>query len=272
MNNISEIIKKRKSTRTYNGIALKPEHRKSLEDFFNSNNKGIYNDQIDLFIKENKSGEKQLKINYGLVSGQSAFMLAKVKSSVISRVNYGYVMEKTVLKATELGISTCWIGYFDSNYFTEVKLEKGFQIPAIVIMGYSGDKPSIVDRLSRFSANSAHRKNWEQLFFEYGSEKPLTTASVGRYADSLEMLRLAPSSGNTQPWRIFFDANNNKFHFYKEPISKAYEAIGLHDVDMGIAISHFELMCAQNGLKGTWEIENMKELKNYQYIISWKSI
>jgi hypothetical protein len=30
------------------------------------------------------------------------------------------------------------------------------------------------------------------------------------------MVRLALSSGNTQPWRVFFDDTTNEFHFFKK--------------------------------------------------------
>jgi hypothetical protein len=111
------------------------------------------------------------------------------------------------------------------------------------------------------------------LFFNYKLETPLTPESVKKYTDSLEMVRLAPSSGNTQPWRVFFDDNANEFHFYKKPISNRYEIRGLHDIDMGIAMSHFELTSLQNHLSGSWiknVKENVKTIDDLQYIMTWK--
>jgi hypothetical protein len=88
------------------------------------------------------------------------------------------------------------------------------------------------------------------------------------------MARLAPSSGNTQPWRVFFDETANEFHFFKKSISKRYELKGLHDIDMGIALSHFELTSLQNGLSGRWlkyANENVDSIEDLQYIMTWKS-
>jgi hypothetical protein len=87
------------------------------------------------------------------------------------------------------------------------------------------------------------------------------------------MLRLAPSSGNTQPWRVFFDETMNEFHFYKKVISKRYELTGVHDIDMGIALCHFELTSLQNGLSGRWlkhAGENVDPVDDLQYIMTWK--
>jgi hypothetical protein len=87
------------------------------------------------------------------------------------------------------------------------------------------------------------------------------------------MVRLAPSSRNTQLWRVFFDNEANEFHFFKKIISKRYESRGLHDIDMGISLSHFELTSLQNGLSGSWlkqKKENVNLIDDLQYIMTWK--
>jgi hypothetical protein len=102
---------------------------------------------------------------------------------------------------------------------------------------------------------------------------PLTPEYVKKYSDSLEMVRLAPSSGNTQPWRVFFDDTTNEFHFFKKSISKRYELRGLHDIDIGIALCHFELTSLRNGLSGNWlkhAKENVDSIDDLQYIMTWK--
>jgi nitroreductase len=102
---------------------------------------------------------------------------------------------------------------------------------------------------------------------------PLTPEYAKKYSDSLEMVRLAPSSGNTQPWRVFFNDSANEFHFFKKMKNKRYELRGLHDIDMGIALSHFELTSLQNGLSGRWikqTKENVNSIEDLQYIMTWK--
>jgi hypothetical protein len=187
--------------------------------------------------------------------------LGTAKSTTASRVNYGYLMEKVVLKATEMNLSTCWIGAFDSTYFNDVLIEDGFDIPSIVIVGYSDDKPTYQDKFLRFSVNASKRQGWDKMYFNYKLKTPLTPEHIKKYSDSLEMVRFAPSSGNTQPWRVFFDETMNEFHFFKKVISKRYELSGVHDIDMGIALCHFELTSLQNGLSGSW-LKHAKENVN----------
>jgi len=270
---IIENIKKRISTRTFNQVALKTADKKNLESFINENNKGLENEVLNFQIIEKHDVDKQMKLDYGIIKGHNAYILGTSKTSLASRVNYGYLMEKVVLKATEMNMSTCWIGVFDSKYFNEVSIEDGFDIPSIVIVGYSNDKPTYQDKFLRFSINASKRNSWDKLFFDYILKMPLNPEDVKKYSDSLEMVRLAPSSGNTQPWRVYFNDITNEFHFFKKIISKRYELRGVHDIDMGIAMSHFELTSLQNGLSGSWlkyEQENINSIDDLQYIMTWK--
>ncbi len=270
---IKEIIKSRYSCRTYIQTALKPADKENLERFIFENCRGLEDETVNFRIIEKNDSEKQLKLNYGMIQGHNTYVLGTSKSSIDSRVNFGYLLEKVVLKATETGISTCWIGYFDYGFFNEISIEAGFEIPALIIAGYSEEKQPYLDKFVRFAINATKRTGWDKLFFDYKLRTPLNPGQVIKYSDSLEMVRLAPSSGNTQPWRVFFDETENEFHFFKKPISKRYESRGLHDVDMGIALSHFELMSLQNELSGKWlKHANgiVKSMDDLQYIRTWK--
>jgi nitroreductase len=268
---IIEIINKRKSCRTYRHVALTTADKKNLESFIAENSKGFENEIINFRIIEKNDADKQLKLDYGMIQGHNTYILGTTKSTTPSRVNYGYLMEKVVLKATEMNMSTCWIGVFDSKYFNEISIEEGFDIPSIVIVGYSDDKPTYQDKFLRFSVKASKRQSWNKLFFNYKLKSPLTPENIKKYSDSLEMVRLAPSSGNTQPWRVFFDETMNEFHFFKKVINKSYELRGIHEIDMGIAMSHFELTSLQNGLSGRWlKKENVDPTDELQYIMTWE--
>jgi nitroreductase len=270
---IIEIIKKRKSCRTFSHVSLTPADKKNLESFIIKDRKGFENEVVNFRIVEKNNADKPMKLDYGIIKGHNTYILGTTTSTTESRVNYGYLMEKILLKASEMNLSTCWIGAFDRNYFNEVAIVDGFDIPSLIIVGYSDDKPTYQDKLLRFSVKASKRQGWDKMFFYYKLKTPLTTESVKKYSDSLEMLRLAPSSGNTQPWRVFFDETMNEFHFYKKVISKRYELTGVHDIDMGIALCHFELTSLQNGLSGRWlkhAGENVDPVDDLQYIKTWK--
>ena len=268
-----ETIKKRKSCRTFNKDVINYAIVKILDDYLNINSKTITGEMIQLSIVQKSLEDKKLKLDYGGIKGQTTYLLGTTVSSHYSRINYGYIMEKVVLKAIDLGLSSCWVGTFDKNYFRDIKVEEGHEIPGIVILGFPDYKPTRWDKIIRFSVKASKRNSWENLFFNYNMNTPLTPENVNNYRDSLEMVSLAPSSGNTQPWRIYYDEKTHEFHFFKKIINKKYEESGMHDIDMGIALSHFELTSVQKGLSGKWVIvdkEKIKQPDDLEYIITWK--
>jgi len=268
-----ETIKKRKSCRTFNKDVVNYAIVKVLEDYISRNRKLINGEIIDLCIVQKSFDDKKMKLDYGVIKGQTTYLLGTPVSSQYSRINYGYIMEKVVLKAFKLGLSSCWIGSFDKNYFSDINVEKGHEIPGIVILGFPDYKPTRWEKIIRFSMKASKRNSWENLFFNYNLSTPLLPEKIKKYTDSLEMVRLAPSSGNTQPWRIYYDEKTSEFHFFKKIINKRYEESGMHDIDMGIALSHFELTSIQKGLSGNWVIkekDTIKQSEELEYIITWK--
>ena len=270
---IENLIQQRKSCRTYTSESLKPTDKKALKEFISSHKTGINNESVDFILLEKSETEIPMKIPYGLIRGNKTYILGKTLPTPMARTNYGYLLEKIVLKATELGLGTCWVGLFDKEYFNDIQVESNLHIPSILVIGYSIEKMPIKERLIRKAVNADKRKPWETLFFNYETGKALNPESISAYVEPLKMARLAPSSGNTQPWRVFYSSGTNEFHFMKKVSNPSYEAKGMHDIDMGIAMSHFELMATQKGLSGSWQIHDVttiNQIDDLQYIISWK--
>lgn len=270
MKNIVETIKKRHSTRVFKTIPINTSEKEQLKNHIDSNCNGIFGEQINISLVE-KIPEKdgRMKLNYGLIKNHSTYLLGKIENNSFARVNYGYVMEKLVIKATELGLESCWIGYFDHNYFSEFSIENDKQIPALVIVGKAEKHPTVTERLMSSFVRANHRNEWRQLFYNEEMQE-LNPEEISTFVAPLEMLRLAPSAGNLQPWRVVFDRKKQIFHFYKVIRSEKYEAAGLHDIDLGIAISHFDLITKSKPLKGEWlRLDNIHNL-NWNYVLSWK--
>jgi len=99
---------------------------------------------------------------------------------------------------------------------------------------------------------AAKREPWEKLFFAGDFGESLSREEAGPYAESFEWLRLAPSSGNTQPWRVVKEGPGHVYHFFKTIVNDRYEERRLHDIDIGIAMCHFELGAEKHNLRGQW--------------------
>ena len=82
---------------------------------------------------------------------------------------------------------------------------------------------------------------------------------VKAMADMNEMVRLAPSASNRQPWRII--RHGVSWHFYVQRSSgyRRTARLGgvpdLQRVDMGIAMCHWELTAREAGLHGHWVVQ-----------------
>ena len=94
----------------------------------------------------------------------------------------------------------------------------------------------------------------ENFFFEGTFTESLTPEHAGQFRDALEMVRLAPSAGNKQPWRAVICGE--KVHFYEKK-SMADNPLGdIQKLDMGIALVHFDLTMEENGTGGRFVAED----------------
>ena len=100
----------------------------------------------------------------------------------------------------------------------------------------------------------------------------LLSEEAGSLAFPLEMVRLAPSASNKQPWRILL--KDGDFHFYecKEPGYSDRFPYDIQRVDMGIAAAHFDFSLKEKGIKGHFNRLSKPELElpeNMEYVFSW---
>lgn len=267
------IIQQRHSSRTYLVEPIDPSIRAELLTYIQMPQPGLFQENFHFqLIERNPRDQRRMKFDYGFILNHHNYLLDTIQPSIQARLSYGYAMEKVVLKATQLNLGTCWMGYFDPEYFTEIKLTHGLVIPSIVVVGHTTEKPRVKERLIRYVVKAAKRHPWEKQFFIGHFSTPITPKQAGKYSAALEATRLAPSSGNTQPWRIIKESDKNIFHFFKQIINPRYEQRSLHDIDLGICMAHFEIIASDRELKGSWKyiptvpIQIPAEL---HYMLSW---
>lgn len=271
---IEETIKTRVSCRTYEDRLLDNTHKNELLGFCKIVNKGLWGETIDYQLAEFTVEELKAKkiVGYVLFKNARSFVVGVIDKSDIHNVSYGYALEHIVLKATELGLGTCWAGYFDPYLIKDVPAGESQTVPAICLVGYTAARRTFREKVARFVIKASKRKYWNRLFYNGDFKTALTSETAGTYAEPLEFLRLAPSSGNTQPWRIVKDKDQRVYHFFKQIVKASYEEKKMHDIDIGIAMCHFELGVAKNQLRGKWEqiepeVPGVPD--KIHYMISW---
>jgi len=253
---IPDLVRSRVSTRGFSDRELEPEIRSALADACRPMTSGLLKEKAEFRLadKPSEKGSRSKVTDYGFITGARYYLWGVVEPSPLAYESYGYLMEHLVLKATDLGLQTCWLGYFHPEFLTGEAPRAEGVFPAAVIVGYGTD--SWKGRLVRLAVQAARRKAWGRLFFLSDFKTPLSTAVCGVYAEALEMVRLAPSAGNLQPWRIVHEPARPAFHFYLRTMKAAYHDRHLHEVDIGIALCHFELAARCRDLKGRWIIDD----------------
>ncbi len=178
------------------------------------------------------------------------------------------------MAATDLGLGTCWLGGFFNRSLFSAKIDRTSDeiVPAITPIGYPVQK-SVREKLIRSFAKAHKRLPWDQLFFEGVPIVPIEKDQIGKYSQLLEMVRIGPSAGNRQPWRIIKNVNRNTFHFYtinpKDGRFMKYSKF--RPLDIGIAVNHFDFTAKELGIEGNWTFENPKipGTEDLLYKITW---
>lgn len=272
---ITDVIKNRRSVRTYHDSKLPKEVKEKLQDYAEGI-KGPFGVGVHMKLIENEDMVKQKggKIGtYGVIKGASCFVAGIISKEAGSLEELGYSMEKLLLYGEALGLGSCWLGgtFKRSQFAKTLELRDNQLIPAISPIGYPADKRTMLESIMRRVAGSDNRKLWSELFFEGHFDKALTELEAGSYKTVLEMVRLAPSASNKQPWRLVKQTYG--YDFYLEHTKGYSKALGfsIQRIDMGIAMCHFYMTAEELGIKGSWmqKPEKHTGVADREYIISW---
>jgi len=275
---LADLVKKRYSCRSFDGRGLEPETLAALEKFpsglalpFKSRLR------FGIIDREKVRTENIFSTgSYGMIKGVRFYLSALTPKNVPrSWEDIGFALEATILYATALDLGSCWIGgIFDRKHFGRfLGMHEDEILPAVVAVGRAAEKRSLRDRLVRWSAKGDMRKTPAAIFFSNDWQTPFPYADFPRWAPVLENVRLGPSASNKQPWRIIM--KDGGFHFFLDR-DKAYSAlmpnVDLQQIDIGIAMCHFQLSASELDLAGEWQDMDPNVVDtpaNYEYIVSF---
>lgn len=274
---MTDLIPRRKSWRSYGEQKIEMEKREQLNNFFDSLEKPFWGNMPRFDIVDvGEPGKGRMAGTYGMIKGAGSFIVGAMERGHGDMEDFGYLFEQILLFATELELATCWIGLTVARgpLADKINLQPDETIPCVTPLGYSAKRRTLLDTVSRATMGAAKRKPWKDIFFNKNWDTPLEKTFAEDYELPLEMLRLAPSATNKQPWRIV--KNNNMFHFFLQRAAgydKMTSAADLQRVDMGIAMCHFELTAKELGLSGSWtEMDAWTNPlpKKCEYVVSWQ--
>ena len=270
---VRDTVESRISVRTYEKDLLPQNMRQSLLSYA----EGLENPigpKIRLqFIEKTANGGGEKLGTYGMIKDANLFLGVTVPKEEYALESLGYEFERVVLYARSLGLGTCWLGgTFNRSAFTaKMDIRENEIFPILCPVGYPAAKPRASERLFRRTVKARRRLPWEKTFFLHDFDHPLSEDWDGTYAFPLEMVRLAPSAVNKQPWRIV--VTDNAVHFF-EKHTLGGEAVGvdIQRIDLGIALCHFHLAAMEQNLPGHFERTppDMAVPPGMTYIVSWK--
>ncbi len=253
MDHLFELIRTRRSVRTYAGNPLSADHRAALAAYLAAipTPWGITPEFRLLEAKEHG-------LKSPVLAGEQLYFAAKLPRQEHAEEAYGFAFEKLVLYAWSLGIGTVWLGgTLNREAFEKaMDLGPGEFMPCASPLGYPAKKLSLRESLMRKGVGADARLPFGELFFQGDLRQPLTPEAAGKLVRPLEAVRLAPSAVNKQPWRI--SVSEDTAHFYvKRNKGFGGEATGdLQKIDLGIALCHFFLTAEEEGLQPALALED----------------
>ena len=266
-------IKTRKSIRTYTGEKLSASDKNLLLKYINhaENRVGFHGNQIKIQLIEVDEMTSDKIGTYGIIKDAPAFLVISCKNNREALFDCGYVVERMVLYLAQNGLASCWLGgtFHRAKIIEKVTLLPDEIIPIILPVGYGEKKRSFSDKMVRSLAKGDSRLAFDDLFFCENFTQKIKDPNL---RGILDLVRLAPSASNKQPWRILMDANGD-MHFYLKRTPKYAGSIGydIQWLDMGISAAHYEVACGSNQFF-VQPPETDKAFDSLEYVISAKHL
>lgn len=271
---MEEAVGKRVSVRNYTNQPIEDDKKSLLTDFLKELN-NPFNQKVNFhFFDMVNSSEDQKLGTYGVIQKAKNFLGASIQPVPRALEALGYEMETVMLYLAHLDVGTCWLGgTFDRKGFAQaLHVGEDEILPAITPIGYAQSSRHLQEVLMRTFIQAHKRLEWNKLFFSSDFQTPLSKEQADKFTFPLEMVRLAPSASNKQPWRILL--KEGILHFYESKTPKYSDsfAYDIQRIDMGIAAAHFEHSIKELGMNGkfVWDLEPKIELPQHmEYVFSW---
>ena len=273
---ILETIKIRRSVRSYNNTLVDSDVLDQLLSFASDHVTGPFGNTIRFQLVDadgfNPSSMKSLG-TYGAIKGAKSYLVGISRPAEHIDEDFGCCMETAILKATSLGLGTCWLGgYLNRSTFAELcHIAPEEIIASVTPLGYASPRTTLRDKMIRKAVDGNQRRPFNTLFFAEDFTKQLSYDEANPYHVLLEAVRLAPSASNKQPWRILL--TDKALHLYLDedfPYNNRFEHVHMQNIDMGIAMAHITWAAQAIGLLGKWEIcTNVPAHEKFTYITTW---
>lgn len=260
-----DAIRARRSVRTYDGRAVDEDVLLQLLA-----ESALWGNPFGIPVSFRFLNAKEHGLVCPVVTGTELYVGGKIKKVPHACAAFGYSFEQFVLRAQEMGLGTVWLGGTMNRaaYEAAMDLAEDEMMPCASPLGYTAEKMSVREAMMRKAIRADERLPFEELFFNGDTASPLSAQQAGDLALPLEMVRLAPSAVNKQPWRVI--VKDGAAHFYCKR-SKGFGGgkLDMQMIDMGIALCHFDVTAKACGLDVEFAQENPGLAEDMKYVASY---
>lgn len=217
---IFETMKTRHSVRTYNNRKIESDVAKELQMLIDQCNKdsGLH---IQLCLDEPNAFDGFMA-HYGKFNNVRNYIALIGKKAKDLDEKIGYYGEKIVLKATELGLGTCWVAMTYSKSKCGATIDKGEKLVCVISLGYF-DKDGVPHKtksIEELSRSNGNMPDW--------------------FRSGMKAAQLAPTAMNQQKFLFILDGD--------KVTAKASRGF-YTKLDLGIVKCHFELGAGTENFK-----------------------
>ncbi len=254
--NLIKAIKDRHSVRTFRPGGIEAGHVDQLKAWIAKSEAAPFSTPLRFHLLDKTEMGEQKIGTYGTIRGAEYYLAGAVaENAPMGLEDFGFLMEGLMLKLTALGLGSCWLGaaFRRGQIVDLIGLEEGYIIPALTPVGVAAEKPRLREAITLKLMKARQRKGADELFFDGSPGHPLMLTDEIRLP--FELVRIAPSAINRQPWRIV--KSGECHHFYRNTEKKVLSGgVDLQRIDMGIAMCHFDIGARELGWSGHWSREN----------------
>lgn len=213
---LSEMIYRRKSTRSFTGVSVDDATVHRISEFF-AELKPLY---PEIQVRGEIVDREQVRCFLPWTTPQLVAIFSEEKDGYLE--NVGFMFQQLDLYMQSLGLGVCWLGMgrLDSKGIVEERSTDNLKFVILLAFGHPKGEAT------------------RQSIAEFKRKKLIEIAD--KVDENLEPARLAPSSVNSQPW--YFTHEGDTIHTYCIRGGLFRKALGdMNLVDMGICLSHMYL-------------------------------
>ena len=262
-----------RSVRNFKEIAIETEKLSEIDAFIADCKKLVPEIKIETKFF---AGEDSYKRLYGIAGYQGVMIEAPNYLVLLSEnhpqniENAGYVGERAILKARDLGVDSCWVSYKDGSMVKSVLgIESDKDVVALIALGYAAPNKKIEgatktgENYSKsevaVTQESSERIGIEEMVFidKWGNAATPELLEERALLDAFSYARMAPSALNKQPWRFIVDGGRVILAIKNEN----YEGSYINRIDAGIVMLYFGVILDVTMFDSKWGFDKLD--KNY---------